>query len=379
MSLKVGLYKMDGRSEARLRIIFKMVYKNQCSITDISKSDVVIINVEKQNEDELILEFTSQFSDKTFILLSDEFISIDNIRCITRPFKLPDLLDSLKNPTKPNTHSPTVREIKSENTADKKTLQSLDRKLATKTEKLKPSNIESSNEDIYYDPQKFLQGKIINAIGKANKLNKTVFLRCWSRRWVLISPSSGFLVENIKERQLASLGLICTEKEQDIVFREESFTQEHMSTMSETPVKDVKATPIDKFIWDIAVRTARGRIPKGESADDIYILKQWPNLTRVSQIPNSMRISAFWLDKPQSINNIAESLSIPIKDVFTFFSAGYANGLIKKAKRKEDKLIKPELSETKKSKKGLFSAILKKLSRISGNEKSVKTEQSEHV
>jgi len=379
MSLKVGLYKMDERSEARLRIIFKMVYKNQCSITDISKSDVVIVNVEKQNVDELISEFTSKFSNKTFILLSSELINIDNIRCITRPFKLPELLDSLKNPTKPNTLSSSAPETKLEKNDSKQTLKSADSKPATKTKLFKANNVEPSSEDIYYDPQKFLQGKIINAIDKANKLNKTVFLRCWSHRWVLISPSSGFLVENIKERQLASLGLISTEKDKDIIFKEESFAKEHMSTMSETPVKDVKATPMDKFIWDIAVRTARGRIPIGESPEDIYVLKQWPNLTRISQIPNSMRISAFWLDKPQTINNVAESLNIPIQDVFTFFSAGYANGLIIKAKRKEDNLVKPEVTETKKSKKGLFSAILKKLSSISGSEKPVKTEQNEHV
>jgi len=378
MSLKVGLYKMDERSENRLRIIFKMVYKNQCNITNISKADVIIINVEKRDANELLNEFNAEFPNKASILLSNEFINIENIQSITRPFKLPVLLEALKN-AKASTQ-PIPVSTSSENNA-KKTAQSLNEKLVPKTNSSKITVAKYNIEDVFYDPQKFLQGKVTNAISKANKQNKTVFLRCWSRRWILISPSTGFLVENIKERQLSSLGLINTDSdgESDIIFQEESLAQEHMATMSETPVKDVKVTPINKFIWDVTVRTARGRIPKGTSRDEIYVLKQWPNLTRLSQIPNSMRISAFWLDKPQTINNIADSLNIPIQDVFTFFSAGYASGLIIKAKRLEDKLLKPEVMETKKSKKGLFSAILKKLGNIARTEKPMKTEQDKHV
>ena len=376
MSLKVGLYKMDERSESRLRIIFKMVYKNQCYITDISKSDVVILNVEKENPYDLIKDFSAKFENKAFILLADEMINIDNIRCVIRPIKLPDLLDSLKNPTKPNPSQDSIQKVESSKIADNKNYSLPANKNKERSKETKEMPVSKNS---YYDPQKFLQGKVANAIEKANRLNKTVFLRCWSHRWILISPSSDFLVENIKERQLTSLGLINTENNQDIIFKEESFAQDHMSTMSETPVKDVKATPIDKFIWDIAARTARGRLPCGESPDDIYILKRWPNLTRISQIPNSMKISAFWVDQPQTINNIASSLNIPIKDVFTFFSAGYANGLIKKAKRKQDKLIKPEILETTKKKRGLFSAILRKLTNISGTESPKNNEDDNDV
>jgi hypothetical protein len=409
MTIKVGLYEMDERSASRLRIVFKMVYKNQCEAVDIEDADTVIVNIEKQNPQQTLEEFKSSYPNKPIILLYDKELNIDGVKSITRPCKLPDLLALIKDTSeskKSNSHSSSaIKQARKVADSLQKKLRGHDNrkrinvvsnpKISTEvssneqiTTKEKTSQVEqslsvelknSANLELskaaktivnsklikenYYQPDNFLQGKVTSAIKKANNENKSVFLRCWSHRWIVVSPSSGFLVENIKERQLSNLGLVNTDS--DVVFREETFTEKQMAAMAETPTEEIKATPIQKFIWDIAVRTARGRIPEGTNCEDNYLLEQWPNLTRISRVANSMRISAFWLDQPQSINDVIRQLNIPAYDVYTYFSAAIASGLLIPAKRRGDKLIKPVLVTNDQQKSGLFSAIFRKLNKIS--------------
>lgn len=352
---------MDERSASRLRIVFKMVYKGQCILSEIEDADTVILNVDNESAESVLTEFKLSYSQKPVIILSEESITVENIPCLTRPFKLPELLDAIK---KTSLFSKPSISHKA-----KKTAESLVNKM-TKSNGLVIKNSKAvvhKNSGIYYQPKSFLQGKVTAAIEKANSQKVSVFLRCWSHRWIVVSPSSGYLVENLKERQLANMGIVNTES--DVVCREESFSEEQMALMAETPTKEVKVTSIEKFIWDIAVRTSRGRMPEGTSIDDLYTLERWPNLTRLAKINNSMRISAFWIDQPRSINNVASQLNISTQDVFTYFSAASASGLIKKNKKFEKQKIKPKMTKINENKKGLFSAILRKLSRFSSTPK----------
>ncbi len=362
MSIKVGLFKMDERRASRLRIVFKMVFKGQCVVSEIEKADTVIINIEKESPETVLAELYQSHPNKPAIFLSGEPINLYNMPCLIRPFKSSELLKALKQTSSKSTK--LSANSKEENTADS---------ILNKTTKVKPNKKPTKNSkpsihqssDIYYQPDSFLQGKVTAVIEKANKKNISVFLRCWSHRWIVVSPKSGHLVENLKEKQIANLGIITADS--DVIFKEECFSEEQMLAMAETPIKEVKVTSIQKFIWNIAVRTSRGRIPEGTSVDELFVLKQWPNLTRLAKVNNSMRISAFWLDQPQSISDIINQLEIPPQDVFTYFSAACATGLISKAKRREDKMLKPDITKVDHQKKGLFSAILRKLSRFTSS------------
>lgn len=351
---------MDIRTEKRLAAMFKMVFKMKYVVSDIETADIVIVEVEAQDAVNILAQFNATYEQKPVIIFSDSPVEIDGIICLTQPCEMSVLLDSLKHTLAPKSQKESIDSIKS---SAQRTANSLQQKLSPKSSRSSKPLLKQSliNQDsIYYDPDNFLQGKVTRAIKKANQLKKTVFLRCWSQRWIVISPSADFLLENINQRQMANLGLVNIDS--DLVFLEEAFAEKQMAAMSETPVSEVKTTTINKFVWDLTVRTARGRIPKGILVDDHYILKQWPNLTRQSGINNSMRISALWIDKAQSINNIAKQLGIPITDVYTYFSAANAIGLFTLAQRKEDNIIKPEVANASENKKGLFSALLRKLS-----------------
>ena len=146
-------------------------------------------------------------------------------------------------------------------------------------------------------------------------------------------------------------------------YSEPQFSDNEILLMAATPANKVKLTLTDQFIWNLTVKTARGRVPEGTSLDDLHVLQYWPNLPRLLHIPNAMRISAFWLDRPQSINNIILKLSIPLEDVLTYFSAASASGILKPAKRKEDEMIIPDIVIVDKKKQGIFAALISKVSK----------------
>jgi len=350
---------MNEREEDRLRIVFKMVFKGKCVNTDIEDSSVVIVSVEDQDAKSVLNDFNQAYPNKPAIILANKSVEIGGTTCLVRPCKMPLLQQAIENTIKPvgQKKSPQQAAVIARDTAN-----SLQEKLASKAKGKtnRRTTTITEHESIYYNPSSFLQGKVTSAIKSANSENKSVFLRCWSHRWIVVSPSTGFLIENIKERQLANLGLINVDS--DLIFSEEKFTEKQMAAMSETPINEVKVTPINKFLWDITVRTARGRIPTGTDQDAPYLLKRWPNLTRLAKVRNSMRISASWLDQAKSINQITEQLNIPIEDVYTFFSSAIVVDLLKPAGKQITNKAESEVKKKLQNKKSLFSSILQKLS-----------------
>lgn len=359
MSIKVGLYGMDERSIHRLVTVFKMVYKGECVPEEISKANTVIVDLDNNNYESQWQSFREAYPDKPAVILADVPIEVEDCPFVSKPARLPELLEAIRKTS-------NVQTISSLSLSSNNKTHHVADSLFDKTNKNSSSTSTAPRRnggDIYYRPEKFLQGKVTEAVKNANKKKESVFIRCWSDRWIIVSPGSEYILENIKDHQLRKVGLDYIDDE--VLYRNEPLSDKQIEEMANTPTRDVKSTPICKFVWDVTVRTARGRVPEGTSLEDLYVLSEWPNLTRLARIPNSMRISAFWVDQPQSINNVKECLDIPLEDVLTFFSAASASGLLTLAKRKEDKLVTPQVVKTENKKQGILSAIMRKITKHS--------------
>jgi len=350
VKIKVALHGMDKRSEERMLTIFSMNFKDQCEHVDINNADTVIYDMDDKNVNEEWSKFRAEYPDIPVIIMSKDTIDLDGVLHISKPAKLANLLTALKESSNKEIGS----SLKSTaNVAH--ALQDRDRhanKNLGTTEKF----------GMYYKPEMFLQDKIVKAIKKSHELKKDIFLKCWTDHWILISPFTNFLLQNINDIQIKTLGLVVLGEGPDqLSFSEHLFSNDEIMHMANTPTNKVKIVPTDQFLWDLTVKTARGRIPEGTSLDELYVLQYWPNLPHLLHIANATRISAFWIDKPQSINNVVEKLAIPVEDVLTYFSAATATGLLMPAKRKEDMLVTPEIIETDKKRHGIFKALIGKI------------------
>lgn len=83
----------------------------------------------------------------------------------------------------------------------------------------------------------------------------------------------------------------------------------------------------DELMWQLALFTARGRIPDTLSAEQPCLLNEMPDFERLLETPHARSISELWQSQRLSAQNIASMLGVPQRFVFSFFVAADAIGL----------------------------------------------------
>lgn len=96
---------------------------------------------------------------------------------------------------------------------------------------------------------------------------------------------------------------------------------------------------LEALLWKMALWTYKGRLPAGTSVKERVYLRRWPNLPRLLEVPDAMRISALLVEQPLALPRVAEALQIPQRHVFAFYGAAQAAGLANHAKREADNLL----------------------------------------
>lgn len=354
MKIKIALHGMDQRCESRMKTIFTMNFKDQCEVADINNADTVIFDMDDKNIEVSWSDFRMSYPEIPVIIMATEHVDLIGTAYVAKPARLAELLEAIKSSSKKQISSNLNTSLKTHNAA---------KALLKRSHQATYSNKANSDEsfELFYNPEDFLQGNIIKAIDKSKELNKEIFIKCWKDQWLLLSPNTDYLLQNISDAQIKTYGLVPLGDE--LAYSEHSFSDNEISYMAKAPTSTVKVISIEEFLWAITIKTSRGRVPFGSSLDELYVLEHWPNLTRLRHIPNATRISAFWVGQAQSINNVINKLHIPFVDVSTFFSAAMSIGIMKPAQRNEDHMIEPDVITTDKKKHSLFASLINKVSK----------------
>jgi len=136
-------------------------------------------------------------------------------------------------------------------------------------------------------------------------------------------------------------------------------------TPSDTPARS-NSCGLTALIWQTSLWSSRGRLMADVQPDTPVRLRQWPNLTRLSPIPDAMRIAAFWVRFPVNLRMTVKMLNISPPHVFDFLAAAYAIGIVEipesgaEVKAAADHLQLPPSAE-KKERVGLLSRLLRKV------------------
>lgn len=116
---------------------------------------------------------------------------------------------------------------------------------------------------------------------------------------------------------------------------------------------------LESFVWTSTLLSAQGSLPRALDPKKTVGLKHWPSLTRLENFPNVMPIAAQWSYNAMSAFDVAKSLNIPQRHVFSFYNAANSLGLIE---QDPQKLInKQSVPRSKDAPRGLFSRLLKRL------------------
>lgn len=83
----------------------------------------------------------------------------------------------------------------------------------------------------------------------------------------------------------------------------------------------------DELLWQLALFTARGRLPDTLSAEESRLLNAIPDFDRLLETPHARSIAELWQSQRLSAQNIASMLGVSQRFVFSFLVAADAIGL----------------------------------------------------
>jgi hypothetical protein len=217
-----------------------------------------------------------------------------------------------------------------------------------------------ANSDLkeFYTEDSFFLSSLKDAIRLARQCQQGVLLNFpQARIYVLPEIHRVFCGINIYEDEFLNLIKSCTVSEggkMHILSTREIHELNDMISQQASALYDMEA-----FIWTSTLLSAQGGLPRTLDPKKAVGLKHWPSLTRLENFPHAMPIAAQWSAASMNAFDVAKSLNIPQRYVFSFYNATNSLGLIE---QDPEKLItKKSVPRSKDAPRGLFSRLLKRL------------------
>jgi hypothetical protein len=216
-------------------------------------------------------------------------------------------------------------------------------------------------DQVFFNVNQSLLGLCNLAKKQAQTSNSVVFIDGLFKS-CYVYPDSKHIFTEMRWRYLKSVSMMDLTKT--------SIKLSLLPTDSIAPVtsQDPRIAELEGILWSIAAWSARGRVPIGTPLDHPVHLLHWPNLTRLSEIPGAMQISALWIKQPTSLMDTAVFLGLPYRHVFSFYVACQTLGLvhIEVAAQPTQMPVQgnaqaPKPAPIATEKRGLFSRMLSKL------------------
>lgn len=210
----------------------------------------------------------------------------------------------------------------------------------------------------FYTDDSFFLSSLKDAIRLARQCQQGVLLNFpQARIYVLPEIHRVFCGVNIYDDEFSELIKACSVSEggkMHILSTREIHELNEMISQQASALYDMEA-----FVWTATLLSSQGGLPRTLDPNKPVGLKHWPSLTRLENFPHVMPIAALWSASSMNAFDVAKSLNIHQRYVFSFYNATNSLGLIE---QDPEKLItKQSAPRTKDAPRGLFSRLLKRL------------------
>jgi len=376
--IKVILASMDERSTSRMDTIFKIIFKGRCKFAQNEDAHLGIVDLD--GETNAWEKYQRQHPGLPAIVMSETPVKIEGAIYVAKPAKLDLLWESIFDlvtglpPTTKITNKTDPEEIpaSADNSATIKSdpdqtgvsaaAHALNTQFKTTSIDLKSVQKTGTQKEteLHYNPDNYLLGRILSDLEKSIGQQCIIHVQCWRNRQLILLPDQNLAYTDLTDSQLKNLGVATLSEEFTIEIKRVCNTGKEELPANETD--GLKSMSINHLIWDLALRTARGRVPEGTDLSISFYLRFWPNFPRLPHTPHGMRIASLWAGNPRTLDDIAQSLGIDPAHVYSFYSAAVATGLTGPAIRRVDSLIAPK-GVDKPPTRGLLASILRHLSK----------------
>lgn len=224
----------------------------------------------------------------------------------------------------------------------------------------KPHYMPSELKDIRntgYNCESHLQGSLIAALRLSKQTHQVVLVKYEPYEFFVIHDD-GLVVSHL-DPKTSEFTALCSNAVRPGQINLHILDSEQSREIREN-LEDHRdyAFELEAFIWITCLVSSQGRLPTHFERDRSYLLKHWPNFTRMENFPFAMKIAALWHHEPNRVAEIAEKLEIPQRYIIAFFNAAMGLSLFEQDPDKvQSKLIEPP----KKKQSGIIARLFSRL------------------
>lgn len=224
--------------------------------------------------------------------------------------------------------------------------------------KNKPSSAFKGNEDLNYNIENYFQGTLISGLRLAKQTRQVVQIKYAPYQFYIFFNED--LVFSAIAPDSDEYAELCSKTVKPGQVNLHILTSSESAELRKKIHTDIDFTyDLESFIWTSCLLTSRGRIPSIFEYEAKYLLKYWPNFTRIESFPFAMKLAAQWQKKPYSIMEIANETNISLRYVVAF-----ANGALGLSLFETDPSIIQQKSAIKSVKKnGLIARLFGRLTK----------------
>ncbi len=376
-AIKVSLLGLDDRSQQALVLAFRHRADGRCVVCEEQDAQVVVADFDNEAIDEAYRALRERRPAVPVIAVSTQAPDLEEVAHLQKPVAATQLVELITTLSQEAKETPMAKGITSDKVEQAMKAINARRAAASLEGRVGKARNERSDlkrslaakgDEMYFDPQRFLLGRVQEAFTAARESGAPVALTCLGSETIAFDPASDTVVISLSDTQIRSVAIAPTDDELapfPIEVRPLEGTLESVAAEGKRRTFTAEA-----FLWNLGYLTSRGRMPSGTSGGEHVYLRRWPNLTRVVVPPNTMRIVSYWVRQPCELMRIYEVLHVPMEDVFAVYTAAHAAGLAGPAKRNADNLF-DAFDIPASPRRGLFSAILNRLGK--------RTEQGQEV
>lgn len=160
-----------------------------------------------------------------------------------------------------------------------------------------------------------IEDGLLGTVKKASQQEQDIAVLQAGKPVLLIFPS---IQKVLLAADSATLKSLCEQKFVDLQTR----------PVSEENLKAKAKLSISACLWQLALWTANGKLPKEIGLNNMLQLRSWPNLTRLAPVAESMRLSAFLTKTPASPVMLHKLMSVDERDLAEYLTATYVSGYL---------------------------------------------------
>ncbi len=259
----------------------------------------------------------------------------------------PEQKNTLKTPIETKTQKVSEREKKAAKKASITQAEQAQKRwdlLCGEHSNISPNALKS-NETYVYNCENFFQGTLIAGLRLAKQTGQVVQIKYEPHQFYVCHDE--YLVFSPLAPDSDDYTALCKTKVKPGQVNLHILTSPESADIRERIHSDANFTyDLENFIWTSCLLTSQGRVPSSLNCEDKYLLKQWPNFTRIENFPFAMKIAARWQKKPYKITEIAREMDIPLRYIIAFYNGTIGLSLFETdmSKVQQKSNIKPKKS-----------------------------------